>query len=99
MPDPPPVASSAARTPSRLQLPPGPWVTVFDALCARFPAIAEHLARLRQYAPQAMMTGSGACVFAAFTDDANAMAVFRRLPQEMNGWLAAGLAEHPLAFL
>lgn len=25
--------------PSRLQLPPGPWATVFDALCARFPAI------------------------------------------------------------
>jgi tRNA pseudouridine32 synthase/23S rRNA pseudouridine746 synthase len=25
--------------PSRLQLPPGPWATVLDALCARFPAI------------------------------------------------------------
>jgi tRNA pseudouridine32 synthase/23S rRNA pseudouridine746 synthase len=24
---------------SRLQLPPGPWATVFDCLCARFPAI------------------------------------------------------------
>lgn len=27
--------------PSRLQLPPGPWATVLDGLCARFPAIAR----------------------------------------------------------
>jgi 4-diphosphocytidyl-2-C-methyl-D-erythritol kinase len=66
---------------------------------ARFPAVAEHLAWLRQYAPQAMMTGSGACVFAGFADQASAEAVFRQLPQGMTGWLAAGLAEHPLAFL
>ena len=66
---------------------------------ARFAAVAEHLAWLRQYAPQAMMTGSGACVFAGFADQATAEAVFRQLPQGMNGWLAAGLAEHPLAFL
>jgi tRNA pseudouridine32 synthase/23S rRNA pseudouridine746 synthase len=26
---------------SRLQLPPGPWLTVLDCLCARFPAIAR----------------------------------------------------------
>jgi 4-diphosphocytidyl-2-C-methyl-D-erythritol kinase len=64
-----------------------------------FPVVAEHLAWLRQYAPQAMMTGSGACVFAGFADQASAEAVFRQLPQGMNGWLAAGLAEHPLAFL
>ena len=25
--------------PSRLQLPPGPWATLLDGLCARFPAI------------------------------------------------------------
>ena len=67
--------------------------------CVHFPAVAEHLAWLRQYAPQAMMTGSGACVFAGFSDLASAEAVFRQLPQGMNGWLAAGLAEHPLAFL
>ena len=67
--------------------------------CAHFPAVAEHLAWLRQYAPQAMMTGSGACVFAGFADYASAEAVFRQLPRGMNGWLAAGLAEHPLAFL
>ena len=67
--------------------------------CAHFPAVAEHLAWLRRFAPKAMMTGSGACVFAGFADYASAEAVFRQLPQGMNGWLAAGLAEHPLAFL
>ncbi len=47
MPAPPPVPSSTADTPSRLQLPPGPWVTVFDALCARFPAIDRDVWRSR----------------------------------------------------
>jgi len=30
-------------TPSRLQLSPGPWATVVDCLCARFPAIAREV--------------------------------------------------------
>ncbi|NOT89814.1 MAG: pseudouridine synthase [Lysobacter sp.] len=47
MPAPQPVASSAAGTPSRLQLPPGPWATVLDALCARFPAIDRDTWRSR----------------------------------------------------
>jgi len=29
--------------PSRLQLPPGPWLTLLDALCARFPQIAREV--------------------------------------------------------
>lgn len=33
---PPPIDGLAA---SRLQLPPGPWATVLDALCARFPVV------------------------------------------------------------
>ena len=67
--------------------------------CAHFPAVAEHLAWLRQSAPRAMMTGSGSCVFASFAERAAAEAVLRRLPPGMNGWLADGLSEHPLAFL
>jgi 4-diphosphocytidyl-2-C-methyl-D-erythritol kinase len=67
--------------------------------CARFPEVAAHLAWLRQHAPQALMTGSGACVFAGFADRASAAAVFRQLPPGMAGWLAEGLATHPLAFL
>ena len=67
--------------------------------CARFPAVAEHLAWLRKFAPQALMTGSGACVFAGFPTRSEAEAVFSRLPAGMTGWLAAGLREHPLAGL
>lgn len=47
MPGPQPGASSTAGTPSRLQLPPGPWATVLDALCARFPAIDRDAWRSR----------------------------------------------------
>lgn len=34
---------SGAPFASRLQLPPGPWATVLDALCAHFPRIGRHL--------------------------------------------------------
>jgi 4-diphosphocytidyl-2-C-methyl-D-erythritol kinase len=64
--------------------------------CARFPAVAEHLDWLRQYAPGALMTGSGACVFAAFPSRGEAEAVFAKLPAGMNGWVADGLDEHPI---
>ena len=65
--------------------------------CARFPAIAEHLAWLREQAPTAMMTGSGACVFAAFNDPVAAAAALAALPAGFSGWLAEGLEQHPLA--
>jgi len=65
--------------------------------CARFPLVAENLAWLKQHAPQAMMTGSGACVFAPFADRTSAERVLARLPAGMNGWIADGLDEHPLA--
>lgn len=64
--------------------------------CARFPAVAEHLAWLKQYGP-AMMTGSGACVFAEFNSKERAETVLARLPEGMRGWAAAGLTSHPLA--
>ena len=67
--------------------------------CARFPAVAEHLAWLRQFAPRALMTGSGACVFAGFPTRSEAEAVRSRLPAGMTGWVADGLAAHPLASL
>ena len=65
--------------------------------CARFPLIAEHLAWLKQYAPDAMMTGSGACVFAGFAQRDQAERVRALLPHGMSGWVADGLAAHPLA--
>lgn len=65
--------------------------------CARFPAVAEHLAWLKCRAPHAMMTGSGACVFAGFPQRAQAEAVLADIPPGKSGWIAEGLAEHPLA--
>lgn len=65
--------------------------------CAKFPAVAEHLSWLKDHAPQAMMTGSGACVFAGFPRRSEAEAVLANLPAGMRGWIAEGLSEHPLA--
>lgn len=67
--------------------------------CAGFPLVAEHLAWLRQHAPQALMTGSGACVFAAFPGREAAEALLAGLPEGFSGWVADGLPEHPLARL
>jgi 4-diphosphocytidyl-2-C-methyl-D-erythritol kinase len=64
--------------------------------CAKFPAVAAHLAWLKQRNPTAMMTGSGACVFAAFPTRNEAEAVLASLPDDMNGWVADGLDEHPI---
>lgn len=65
--------------------------------CARFPEVAAHLEWLRGHAPDAMMTGSGACVFATFARREAAAAAFAALPAGMSGWLADGLMQHPLA--
>lgn len=65
--------------------------------CAAFPPVAAALDWLRGFAPEAMMTGSGACVFAAFADPAAAQAVFDQRPSGLRGWVARGLAQHPLA--
>ncbi len=65
--------------------------------CQRFPLVAEYLAWLKARAPAAMMTGSGACVFAGFARREAAEQVLAELPEHMQGWLADGLPEHPLA--
>jgi 4-diphosphocytidyl-2-C-methyl-D-erythritol kinase len=67
--------------------------------CAKFPAVAAALDWLRPFAPEALMTGSGACVFAAFPDRGAAAAVLAARPAGLDGWLVEGLAEHPIAHL
>jgi len=63
--------------------------------CRLYPAVAEHLAWLGQFAP-ALMSGSGACVFAEFATEAEANAVWQQLPDTMRGFVARGLYQHPL---
>jgi 4-diphosphocytidyl-2-C-methyl-D-erythritol kinase len=62
----------------------------------RYPEIAEHLAWLRKRSPQARMTGSGACVFAEFSRQEDAVAMHGQLPPAMQGFVAQGLELHPL---
>jgi 4-diphosphocytidyl-2-C-methyl-D-erythritol kinase len=42
------------------------------------------------------MTGSGACVFAEFASEREALATLRELPGTMRGFVARGLERHPL---
>jgi 4-diphosphocytidyl-2-C-methyl-D-erythritol kinase len=64
-------------------------------VCRRYPAVETHLRWLRSFAP-AVMSGSGACVFAAFADEAQAQRVHARLPSGMYGFVARGVDRHPL---
>jgi len=64
-------------------------------VCRHYPEVARHLAWLRQFGI-ALMTGSGACVFAEFSTEADARAVLKRLPPPMRGIVARGLDRHPL---
>jgi len=66
----------------------------------RYPEIAEHLEWLRKRCPRAClsprMTGSGACVFAEFPREEDALALHSELPAAMRGFVARGLERHPL---
>lgn len=63
--------------------------------CRLYPVIEEYLVWLKQYSP-ALMTGSGACVFAEFATEAAATAVLSELPSSMRGFVARGLQYHPM---
>lgn len=84
----------------RLTIPPffpGQGANDLEAVVAsRYPEVAASLAWLRQRAPQARMTGSGACLFAEFATQADAAAVHSQLPSGMSGFVAQGLDRHPL---
>ena len=64
-------------------------------VCRQYPIVAEYLSWLRAFG-DARMTGSGACVFAAFSEEARAREVFAQLPATMQGFVARGLDRHPL---
>lgn len=64
-------------------------------VCRDYPEVARHLAWLRRAAP-AWVTGSGACVFAAFPTEQAARRVLNEAPEGMRGFIARGLERHPL---
>jgi 4-diphosphocytidyl-2-C-methyl-D-erythritol kinase len=67
-------------------------------VCREYPEVARHLAWIKRAAP-AWVTGSGACVFAAFPTEKAARRVWNQAPKGMRGFVARGLARHPLRAL
>jgi 4-diphosphocytidyl-2-C-methyl-D-erythritol kinase len=61
----------------------------------KYPQVAECLDWLKAFG-DARMTGSGACVFAAFSSQEEANKVFSKKPAQMAGFVAKGLDRHPL---
>ena len=61
----------------------------------RHPEVAAALDWLDRYA-EARLTGTGACVFAAFTDRVAAEAVYNQLPDNLHGFVARGINRSPL---
>jgi len=91
---------SLTRNAKRLKIPPflsGQGENDLEPVVSRrFPDVAAHLAWLKARAPGARMTGSGACVFAEFRTEAEALALHRELPGTWRGFVARGLERHPL---
>lgn len=65
-------------------------------VCRLYPEVAHHLKWLKHFEQQARMTGSGACVFAAFESEQAARFVLARMPEAMRGFVARGIDRHPL---
>jgi 4-diphosphocytidyl-2-C-methyl-D-erythritol kinase len=63
-----------------------------------FPPVAEAVEWLKNYG-DARMTGSGACVFCAFANEAQADAVLAELPRKWRAWKAKSLKRHPMQAL
>ncbi len=65
------------------------------AVCRRYPEVAQYLGWLRRFGPAAL-TGSGACVYCPFDSETPARSALAQLPAGMQGFVAGGLAHHPL---
>jgi 4-diphosphocytidyl-2-C-methyl-D-erythritol kinase len=65
--------------------------------CRLYPEVKRHLDWLRALGVPARMSGSGACCFAEFADEAAARAAYAALSADMRGFVARGIDVHPLA--
>jgi len=63
-----------------------------------FPPVAEAIEWLSGYGA-ARMTGSGACVFSAFSSEHEAEAVLEKVPAKWKAWKAKSLTKHPIKSL
>jgi len=62
-----------------------------------FPAVAGAVDALRRSSPNARMTGSGGCAFAAFASERDARRAMAAIPPNIAGRVVRTLARHPLA--
>ena len=63
--------------------------------CRRYPEVQDAIDWLNAYAP-AMMTGSGACVFAEVSSEAEAGRIAKSCPPRWKAWKVRSLTRHPL---
>jgi 4-diphosphocytidyl-2-C-methyl-D-erythritol kinase len=73
----------------------GGWNDCETVVRHRYPEVAAALDWLGAFSP-ARMTGTGACVFAAFDSEAAAQAVADQLPDHLSGFVARGVNRSPL---
>lgn len=64
-------------------------------VCRQYPAVASALEWLKQFG-DARMSGSGASVFLECDSEAEAQRVFALKPEQVAGFVAQGLDQHPL---
>ena len=73
------------------------WVNDLQpVVVARYPEVRRHLEWLAGHG-RARLTGSGGCVFAGYDAREEAEAVMKAVPASMQGFLARGMARHPLS--
>ena len=74
----------------------GQGINVCEAVVRkRYPEVDKALNWLAEYG-EARMSGTGACIFAPFADEAQARRVFDRMPAQWRGFVAKGLNQSPL---
>jgi 4-diphosphocytidyl-2-C-methyl-D-erythritol kinase len=93
-------APALTRNSKRLKIPPFfPGLGRNDlepVVAARFPNVAANLSWLRRHRTDARMSGSGACVFAEFATQEQAVEVQAQVPMTMRSFVTRGLERHPL---
>lgn len=73
-----------------------PTTNVFEPLViSSYPEVKKALQWLQRYAP-VRMTGTGACVFAAFNSKQEALEVLEKVPVDFVGFIARGVNKSPL---
>ena len=66
-----------------------------ELVCELYPNIAKTLQWLLEYAPS-RLTGTGACIFAVFKHEKDALFALEKLPDGLNGFVCKGVNQSPV---